>query len=192
MQLCLTLRSLRLCSCSIIELFDMLTYLPNLNYLEMILLSNNESIRQPYIKHNNLSHLRIKLNKLGSDLEIVLKSMPNLHRLEFLWHEANYWDIEKNFNFEKLANILENNSAFLRRVDIDICVSRWDYDMDSIRQLNLLWFSSLSKIRIFDIDAVLITTQNLASNAEENVIRNLFQSTYVMQRHARFNRIKNI
>ncbi|CAF2982810.1 unnamed protein product, partial [Rotaria sp. Silwood2] len=88
MQLCLTLHSLYLGSCTIINKLNILPCLPNLNSLDIVLLLNNQTIRQPDVKHHNISHLKVKLRQLDPDLEILLKSLPNLHRLEFLWNEA--------------------------------------------------------------------------------------------------------
>ncbi|CAF1371808.1 unnamed protein product [Adineta steineri] len=192
-QLCLTIRSLNLCSCSINHLLDILAYLPNLNYLEIVVLPNKEIIRQCDIKHNNISHLKVKLRKLDPDLEILLKSMPNIHRLEFLWHQAHQdYHGRKSFNFKRFSDILEKNPGSLKRIDIDIHVSKYDYDIDSIHNLNLQWFSSLNKLLIFSDDSVLITTQRLSSNPQEKLITDLLQSSYMTERNARFKRIENL
>ncbi len=191
MESCLTLHSLQLGSYSIVNLFNILPYLPNLNSLEITLQSNNRPIHQSYIKQNKISHLKVKLRKLDPDLDILLKSMANLRRLEFLWNEIYQpFNERKKFDFKKFSDILDENSGSLKRIDIDIHVSKCDYDMDSIHHLNLQWFSSLSKIEISNDRSFFITTRNLSSNANEKMITTLLQSTYITRRNARFNRVK--
>jgi len=184
MESCLTLHSLQLGSYSIMNLFNILPYLPNLNSLEITLQSNNRTIYQSYIKENKISHLKVKLRKLDPDLDILLKSMPNLRRFEFLWNELyQSYNERKNFDFKKFSDILGENSSSLKRIDIDIHVSKCDYDIDnSIHHLNLQWFSSLSKIEISNDHSFFITTRNLSSNANEKMITTLLQSTYIRQR----------
>ncbi|CAF3094883.1 unnamed protein product [Rotaria sp. Silwood2] len=193
MQLCLTLHSLYLGSCTIIDVLNILPCLPNLNYLDIVLLLNNQTIRQADVKHHNISHLKVKLRQLDPNLEILLKSLPNLHRLEFLWNEApikSWYSGTNSFNFEKFSDVLENNSVSLKRVDIDIHVSRCDYDIDNIRHLNLQWFSSLTKIKIKNDGSFFITTKKLSTDAEKKMITTLLQSTYMTQGNALIHRVK--
>jgi hypothetical protein len=191
LKLCLTLHSLNLGPCVINNLFDILSYLPNLNYLEIILLSNGETIDQSSIKHNKISHLKVKLRNLDPDLQILLKSMTNLSRLEFLWNGVyQRYSLQNDFDFKTFSDILENHSASLKRIDIDIHVSKCYYDINSIHLLNLQWFSSLSKIEIFNDPSILITTKKFSSNSEKEKITTLLQSIYMTQSNARFHRIK--
>ncbi|CAF4914343.1 unnamed protein product [Rotaria sp. Silwood1] len=192
-QSCLTLHSLYLGSCTIIDVLTILPYLPNLNYLDIVLLPNNQTIHQSNVKHDNISHLKVKLRKLDPDLEILLKSMSNLHQLEFLWNEAYtgiWYSGINSFNFEKFSDILEKNSVSLKRVDIDIHISRCDDDIDYIHHVNLQWFSSLTKIKIKNNGSFFITTKKLSADAEEKMITTLLQSTYMTQRDARIHRVK--
>ncbi|CAF4047201.1 unnamed protein product [Rotaria sordida] len=193
MQLCLTLHSLYLGSCTIIDVLNILPYLPNLNYLDIALLPNNKTIHQSDVKHKNIFHFKVKLRKLDPDLEILLKSMSNLHRLEFLWNESYtgiWYNGPNSFNFEKFSDILEKNSVSLKRIDIHIHISRCDYDIDYIRHLNLQWFSSLNKIKITNNGSFFITTKKLSTDAEEKMITTLLQSTYMTQRNTRIHRVK--
>ncbi|CAF2668395.1 unnamed protein product [Rotaria sp. Silwood2] len=192
MQLCLTLHSLYLGFCTIIDVFNILPYLPNLNYLDIVLLPNNKTIHQSGVNYDNISHLKVKLRKLDPDLEILLKSMSNLHRLEFLWNDVTgmWYSGINSFNFEKFSDILERNSISLKRIDIDIHVSKCDYDIDYIRHLNLQWFSSLTKIQIKNNGSFFITTKKLSTDEEEKMITTLLQSTYMTQRNARIHRVK--
>ncbi|CAF4130539.1 unnamed protein product [Adineta steineri] len=189
-QLCITLHSLQLSSCLIHDLYDILPYLPNLNYLEIVLQSNNRNIQQDYIKHNKISHLKIKLRKLEPDFEILLKSMSNLRRIEFLWNNSYQWYNErKNFNFNRFSDIINENSKLLQRLDIDIHVSKCDYVIDTIHHINLQWFSSLSIIEIYNDRSFFITTKKISLNPEDKLITTILQSTYMAQRNAGFNRI---
>ncbi|UJR16951.1 hypothetical protein I4U23_003849 [Adineta vaga] len=193
MQSCLTLQSLHIGSCSIVQLFQILPYVPNLIYLETILQVNSRNIYpQSYIKHEKLSHFKVKLRKLRPDLEIILRSMPNLSRLEFLWNEPNQsYGERKSFDFDFFSSILNYNvGSTLKHIDIDIRVSKCDEDIEQIRRINLRWFSLLSKIVIRLGDTFFLTTRKLSTDAENELITTLLQSTYIMQRNARFNRIK--
>jgi len=191
-QLCLTLQSLHLYFCSINDLFDILQFVPNLKYLEIGSTSINESLPCSEIKHKHLAHLKVKLLQLEPYLEILLMSMPNLSRLEFLWNGYQQpWGVTGKFDFEKFACILDKNSNSLKRVDINLRLFECDYDIETIRCLNPQWFSLLSIERILDDDSVFITTKRLSSNTKEIMIMNLLQSTYMTQRNKRVSRAKS-
>jgi hypothetical protein len=189
-QFCLTLQSLHLYFCTIHDLFDILQFIPNLNYLEVILASMNETVPYLDIKHKNLSHLKVKLRQLDPDLEVLLESMPNLSRLEFLWNDYYHWDVGKNFDFEKFADILDKHSNSLKHIDINLRLFKLDCNIDIIRCLNPQWFSLLSIQRILSDGSMFISTKRLAVNTEENMIKNLLQSTYMIQRNKRIDQTK--
>ncbi|CAF1198098.1 unnamed protein product [Adineta ricciae] len=193
MRPCVTLRSLQLGSCSLQYLLRILPHAPNLTYLDVCLQSSEAQITETDWKHEKLSHLKIKIRKLVPDFEIILKTVPNLSRLEFLWNEScvdRY--SRKSFDFTLFSSLLRASlSPLFKHLDIDIHVPKCDENIGDIHEINPAWFSRLSKINIISHDySVFLTTRKLVTNADNALTTILLQSTYITRRNARFNRIK--
>lgn len=123
LQLCFTLQTLSLYSCSMKDLFHLFQYVPNLKYLQVILTSMAENNQDIKMKHENISRLKVTLQQLHPDLDTLLKSMGNLSELKFIWHTKGGYSTANIFDFRKLFSILNQYSTSLKYVDFDLYFS---------------------------------------------------------------------
>lgn len=175
-QLCFTLQTLNLYSCSMNNLFHILQYVPNLKYLQVMLTPTKWNIPDFDMKHENILHLKIKLQQLKPDFEILLKSMPNISQLEFIWHE----DIvsTSDFDFKTLFDILNQYSASFKYVHLDLYFT--------------YGYNFVGRIQSFDLEHFLGTTCTYYSSKRKNDENNtLFKSKYITQRNKRINQAKS-
>ena len=133
-----TIHSLILSRCSELQFNRVLTLLPNLRRLETNIHTPEFDPPDLHLEHHSLEYLRVTIDDLLSDLQIILSHVPNLKRLRIKGKIDEDTVLEC---FKPLAHLLRSVVSNLQEFHCELYFHAWNpqISIDVIQQLHPLF-----------------------------------------------------